>query len=101
MNRKFASTFALLFSLLVISSTAQAFNIYRVGDVVHGREHNEMLNRRIERDFSIWVGVDERNNEYIFFKGDTGLSTAAVMVDNTKSIREKFTSAVSKAIEWS
>ncbi len=101
MNRKFASTFAFLFSLLVISSTAQAFNIYRVGDVVHGREHNEMLNRWIERDFSIWVGVDERNNEYIFFKGDTGLSTAVVMVDNTKSIREKFTSAVSKAIEWS
>ena len=101
MNRKFASTFTLLFSLLVISSTAHAFNIYRVGDVVHGREHNEMLNRWIERDFSIWVGVDERNNEYIFFKGDTGLSTATVMVDNTKSIREKFTSAVSKAIEWS
>ncbi|MDY6973719.1 MAG: hypothetical protein SV775_15555 [Thermodesulfobacteriota bacterium] len=101
MNRKFASTFTLLFSLLVISSTAQAFNIYRVGDVVHGREHNEMLNRWIERDFSIWVGVDEGNNEYIFFKGDTGLSTASVMVDNTKSTREKFTSAVSKAIEWS
>lgn len=101
MNRKFASTLTLLFLLLIVSSTAQALNLYRVGDVVHGREYIERLNRWVDRDFSIWVGVDERNNEYIFFKGKTALSTVTVMVDNTKSIREKFTSAVSKAIEWS
>ncbi|WP_404419021.1 hypothetical protein [Marinospirillum sp.] len=101
MNRRLATTFVLLFSLLAISSAAKAFNIYRVGDVVKGREHNEMLNRWIERDFSIWVGVDERNSEYIFFKVNTALSTATVMVENTKSIKEKFTDAVSKAIDWS
>jgi len=101
MNKILSTTFTLLLSFFAISSTAQAFNIYRVGDVVHGREHNEMLNRWIDRDFSIWVGVNERNDEYIFFKGDTGLSTATMRVNNTKSIKEKFTNAISKAIEWS
>ena len=101
MPKRILASAALLLSLIVVSNTALAFNIYRVGEVVHGREYNDMLERWIDRDFSIWVGVGDDNNEYIFFEGETGLSKATVMVDNTTSVRGKLEKAVSKAIEWS
>jgi hypothetical protein len=101
MVKRIVASAMLLLSLSVISNTALAFNIYRVGDVVRGREYNDMLKMWIDRDFSIWVGVGDNNREYIFFEGETGLRSAAVMVENTKSIRGKLEKALSKAIEWS
>ncbi len=101
MSRKRLITIIFIILGLVTANSAFAFNIYRVGELVNGREHNDMLNRWLDRDFGIWVGVDDKGNEHILFKADTGLSKATVMVDNTKSIREKLKKAVTKAIEWS
>lgn len=99
-NKRLTTIVFLIFGFIAANS-AFAFNIYRVGDVIQGREHNEILNRWLDREFSIWVGVGDKRKEYILFEAETGLSKATVMVNNTKSIREKLKKAVSKAIEWS
>ncbi|MBW2324772.1 MAG: hypothetical protein JRF41_14925 [Deltaproteobacteria bacterium] len=101
MNRIMASVILICLFLLCGSPKAQAFNIYRVGNEIVGQEYNDMWKRWFDKKFSIWVGVRENNTEYIFFKGETGLGDATVMVQNTKATRDKLKKAVAKAIEWS
>ena len=92
--------FILLLACLVFQE-AHAFNIYRVGEEIIGQEYNDVWKRWFDKKFSIWVGVSENNTEYIFFKGETGLGDATVMVEYSKTTREKLRKAVEKAIEWS
>jgi len=80
---------------------AHALNIYRVGDEIVGQDYNKVWKRWFDKKFSIWVGVSDNNTEYIFFKGETGLGDATVMVENTKDTRDKLENSVAKAIEWS
>ena len=95
-------TSVLLVSLcLITAGLAHAFNIYRVGELIKGREHNDMLKSWLDRNFSIWVGIDKNGKEYVLFKGETGLTEAKVMLRNSKKLRDKLEKAVSKAIEWS
>ena len=101
MNRIMASVILICLSLLCGLPKAQAFNIYRVGNEIVGQEYNDVWKRWFDKKFSIWVGVSENNTEYIFFKGETGLGDATVMVQNTKATRDKLKKAVVKAIEWS
>jgi hypothetical protein len=102
MNR-FGTSIILICLILVVWSPpeAQAFNIYLVGEEIVGQEFNDVWKLWFDKKFSIWVGVGENNTEYIFFKGDTGLGDATVMVQNTKATRDKLRKAVVKALEWS
>lgn len=86
---------------LMPSQAVYAFNIYRVGEVVVGREYNEVWKRWLNKKFTIWVGVDEDKKEYIFFKADTGLGDATVSMDYTAESKDKLENAILKAIEWS
>ena len=93
-----------LFALfaLVFATNAQAFNIYRVGDEIRGKEYNEASKKWLNRGFSVWVGIDEDNTELIYFIGDSSTSgIATVTVRNSKDVQAKLETAVSKAIEWS
>ncbi len=85
MNRIKASIIFTCLFLMCSLPEAQAFNIYRVGDEIVGQEYNDVWKRWFDKKFSIWVGVSENNTEYIFFKGETGLGDATVMVQNTKA----------------
>lgn len=84
----------------VCRSEASAFNIYQVGSVVIGQEHNEVWKRWFDKKFSIWVGA-HRKDENLIFKAETGLGDATVTVNYTKAVRDKLERAVTKAIEWS
>jgi len=102
MRRFWTSTVFVIFMLTFLASqNVYAFNIYRVGEEITGQEYNDVWKRWFDKKFSIWVGVSEDNTEYIFFKGETGLGDATVMVQRSKTIRNKLRKAVVKAIEWS
>lgn len=90
---------SLLAAMLVCSPT-WAFNTYRVGAPIIGQEHNDVLNRWVNREFSVWVGA-EGKSEYLVFQATTSLKPATVLVDFKPATREKLRKAVSKAIEWS
>jgi len=93
--------FVILMLAILAFQKAYAFNIYRVGEEMIGQEYNDVWKRWFDKEFSIWVGVSEDNTEYLFFKGETGLGDATVMVQNYKTTREKLRKAVVKSIEWS
>jgi hypothetical protein len=101
MNRIMASGILICLCLLCFLSKAQAFNIYRVGDEIVAQEYNDVWKRWFDKKFSIWVGVNENNTEYILFKGETAIGDATVMVQNSEATRDKLKKAVTKAIEWS
>ena len=87
---------------VVFATHVQAFNIYRVGDKIHGKEYNDASKKWLDRSFSVWVGIDEDNTELIYFMGDSSASgVATVLVKNSQDVRAKLETAVSKAIEWS
>ena len=90
----------ILVSALFMGHDAHAFNIYRVGEVVKGRTHNDILKRWLDSNFSIWVGVGSDNSETILFKGATGIGDATVMIEYSQAVQSKLESAVSKALEW-
>ncbi len=102
MNR-FRAPIVLIILLLacLVFQEAHAFIIYRVGEEIIGQEYNDVWKRWFDKKFSIWVGVSENNTEYIFFKGETGLGDATVIVEYSKTTREKLRKAVEKAIQWS
>lgn len=101
MNRVIAFIILFGLSILIVLPKAQAFNIYRVGDEIAGKEYNDVWKRWFDTKFSIWVGVSDNNTEYILFKGETGLGEATAMVQNSSAIRANLKGAVQKAIEWS
>ncbi|MBC2714852.1 MAG: hypothetical protein HF978_06020 [Desulfobacteraceae bacterium] len=101
MNRVIVFVFLFGLSFSFGLPKAQAFNIYRVGDEIVGQEYNDVWKSWFDRKFSIWVGVNNNNKEYIFFKGETGLGDATVMVQNSKARMDKLKGAVTKALEWS
>lgn len=90
----------IVFFTFFVSQNVYAFNVYQVGEEITGQEYNDIWKRWFDKNFSIWVGVSENNTEYIFFKGETGLGDATVMVQHSKTIREKLRKAIIKAIEW-
>ncbi len=101
MRKSLLLTTILLFLLFFFAvNEVMAFNIYRVGKEITGQEFNDVWKKWFNRKFSIWVGVDENNTEYIFFKGTTGIGDATVIVQNSKEVVEKLKSVVEKAIEW-
>jgi len=85
----------------LLSTESNAFNIYRVDNVVVGKTYNELLDRWLENDFSIWVGVSERGNEVLLFKGEAGFGDATVTARYTADLQGHLEEAVSKAIKWS
>ncbi|MBI1747592.1 MAG: hypothetical protein HYR55_13535 [Acidobacteria bacterium] len=101
--RRFRTSIVFVIFMLTfwVSQNVYAFNIYRVGEKITGQEYNGVWKRWFDKKFSIWVGVSEDNTEYIFFKGETGLGDATVMVQSSKTITNKLRKAVVKAIEWS
>lgn len=93
-----------LFALfaVVFATNVQAFDIYRVGDEIRGKEYNDASKKWLDRSFSVWVGMDEDNTELVYFIGDSSASgVATVMVRNIKNVQAKLETAVSKAMEWS
>ena len=84
-----------------LSTESYAFNIYRVDNPIVGRTYNELLDRWLENDFSIWVGVSERGNKILLFEGETGLGEATVSARYTADLQRHLEEAVSKAIKWS
>lgn len=98
------SVVIVLFALfaVVFATNLQAFNIYRVGDKIRGKEYNDASKKWLDRSFSVWVGIDEEKTELIYFMGDSSASdVATVMVINSKGVRAELETAVSKAIELS
>jgi len=99
---RFRYRFAFVVILIFFAChTVYAFNTYRAGEEITGEEYNDVWMRWFDKKFSIWVGVDEDNTEYIFFKGETGLGDATVMVQYSETIKRKLKKAITKAIEWS
>jgi len=87
---------------VVFATNVQAFDIYRVGDEIRGKEYNDASKKWLDRSFSVWVGMDEDNTELVYFIGDSSASgVATVMVRNSKDVQAKLETAVSKAMEWS
>ena len=87
---------------VVFATNVQAFDIYRVGDEIRGKEYNDASKKWLDRSFSVWVGMDEDNTELVYFIGDSSASgVASVMVRNSKDVQAKLETAVSKAMEWS
>ncbi|MBW1699653.1 MAG: hypothetical protein JRH18_17220 [Deltaproteobacteria bacterium] len=98
---RYRFVFVVFILIFFACQSVYAFNIYRVGGEITGQEYNDAWKRWFDRKFSIWVGVDEDNTEYIFFKGETGLGDATVMVQYSEMIKRKLKKAITKAIEWS
>jgi hypothetical protein len=94
-------TFLLLLSVPDQKGIAFALNTYQAGETIVGQDHNDILKRWLDRTFVISAGVGEKNAEYIYFEGETGLGSATVMVKYTKATRDKFRKAIEKAMEWS
>lgn len=93
-----------LFTLfaVIFATNVQAFNIYRVGNEIRGKEYDDASKKWLDRSFSVWVGIDEDKKEFVYFMGDSSASgVATVMVVNSEDVRAKLETAVSKAIEWS
>lgn len=93
-----------LFALfaVVFTTNVQAFDIYRVGDEIRGKEYNDASKKWLDRSFSVWVGIDEDKKELVYFIGDSSVSgVATVIVNNSKDLQAKLEAAVSQAIEWS
>ncbi len=89
-------------SAVIFGTNVQAFNIYRVGDEIRGKEYNDASKKWVDRRFSVWVGIDEDKKEFVYFMGDSSTSgVATVMLVNSEDVRAKLETAVSKAIEWS
>lgn len=86
---------------LLFANNAQAYNVYRVGEVIKGKEYNDVLKWWIERDFSIWVGINDGGYKHILFKAETGLGDATVALAYSITLRNEFGSLIEKAIEWS
>jgi hypothetical protein len=86
--------------ILLYSGPTHAFNTYRVGVPIVGQEHVEILKRWVDREFSLWVGA-EGKEQYLLFKADTGLGAATVLLTYTPEMRDRLRKAVAKAIEWS
>jgi len=93
--------FVVFVIVFIFSPNADAFNIYRAGDVIVGQEYNDVLKSWFDREFSIWAGKSENGTEYLVFKGDTGLGDATVWVLDSPYLRKKLKKALEKAIEWS
>ncbi len=81
-------------------TVANAFNIYMVGETISARSYVDVLKKWTNRDFSIWVGVNN-GQKIIFFRGETGLKDASVNVYYGYGIQQKIEKIVSKSIEWS
>ena len=87
---------------VVFAANVQAFDIYRVGDEIRGKEYNDASKKWLDRSFSVWVGIDKDHTELVYFIGDSSASgVASVMVRNSKDVQAKLETAVSKAMEWS
>lgn len=97
------TTLSILFSIvlvLMLSSDSNAdYNIYRVGDLIIGRDYNKIWSQWSERKFGIWIGIDEENREYIFLHADTGIGPATVRINNEKQEKEKFIGFIMKSIK--
>ena len=85
---------------LTIPTASFSFVIYKVGDQIQGKEYNDVLKRWIMRYFSIWVGIDDNQKEYIIFQADTALKQASVMINYNRDIKQRLKTALNKAIKW-
>ena len=100
--RYFISLIVLVGTL--ISNTSYASNTYRAGEVIYGREYNDILQDWIDRTFTMWVGVSKKNTKTFYFQAETGLGNATVWVDDLNGgpdLVRDLEKAISKAIEWS
>lgn len=86
--------------VLIAAAPAAAFNIYRAGAPVIGRQYNQVLERWLDREISLWVGAEASGAEYLLFKVEIGISTATVIVPCTQETRDRLEQRVVKAIEW-
>lgn len=87
--------------LLFYCGIAGAFNVYRAGPIVKGKEYNDLLKRWIEKDFTVWVGINDNGLEWIFFEAETGLSPATIQVEYNDKFKTSTMAAINKAIKWS
>jgi len=93
-------------SIAAVTTPANAFNIYRVGDEITARAYVDVLNRWTNRQFSIWVGIDKGIEDrfdlkYVFFRAETGLKLADVRVRYSQDIQQRLEHYIAKGIEWS
>lgn len=99
--RKLTTTTTLLLFVFSMFCSAKvfAFNTYQSGETAKGREYIESLKRWVDRNLSVWVGVDKYDNRHVLVKGDSTLSivTVRIYVSQEDDLKE----AISKAIEWS
>ncbi len=104
MKKSLLLSIVLLFlSVFFAANEVMAFNTYEVGEIT-GQEYNDVWKKWFNREFSIWVGVgkniDNKDTEYIYFKGTTGIGDATVRVQSSEATIKKIKRAVEKAIEW-
>ncbi|MDA0226860.1 MAG: hypothetical protein O3C03_06550 [Proteobacteria bacterium] len=83
-----------------VLASAHAFSIYRSGQTVEGEEHNDVINRWVPRDVSLWVGIDG-DTEYLIVRTETGLGVDDAMIEPAVDATEKLRSILTKAISWS
>lgn len=81
--------------ILTAARPAAAFQAHRVGTPVLGRERSDRSDLRIDKQFTLWVGVDESGGEHLLFKVDA----AMVAVSYSQEVRQKLERLVGEAIE--
>ena len=91
---------SLFLAVLVLAEPVSAFNTYAVGTPVDAREHNDVLDRWLDRKIALWVGADESGSEYLFFTVDTGLGDATARFRYTPELSRELTELVEKSIRW-
>jgi hypothetical protein len=84
---------------LAASLSAQAGTVIMVGDVIKGAEYSAMLNRWLDRDFRMWVGVDD-GIEMLMFTVDGGVGRPTFRMHRHRDDINKLETSILKSLEW-
>ncbi|MBZ5637443.1 MAG: hypothetical protein LAO51_01660 [Acidobacteriia bacterium] len=79
---------------------AHAQTLHSAGPPIKGFAYSDLLKTWVSRDLKVSVTVTDDGREWVFFKGETGLDDALVVVQYTPDVREALTAALVKALEW-
>lgn len=80
---------------------AKSFTIFKIGDSVVGYEYDREWKQWFRKDLGVWAGRNEKKEIDVFMRISTNLGDVTVVLDGSGDIaRQKFETAVSRAIKW-
>lgn len=84
-----------------LGSHANAFSDVDIKPGVAGSTYNPILKMWLPNTFSMSVVIDDQNEEYFFFRGETGLGKATVIISYYPNLSTDLAQVATKALEWS